>query len=444
MAESEIDENTPKSPERRRLLIGAAKGLTALAIAKAIGTDDRSSAPIGYVPSPEKAKVKPPETLPDDVLTEKELKEANITIYKTKDVKLYLRKSAIEIPGFKDSAKGKNGGIVIALIDSDAITWGAVDQLPPDAKSFWQALHIHPDDFTDDYWNQYFKLKKEEVSKRIGNYNQQLEDISSGKEETKIQETINLYEKLISDAEAQGEDSQEDREHLLWWQERKERCKNGELEIDIKSWRDTAQEDLERTKEFEKDPKKRKDFILESSTWGQLLDQQTLEETIQTENIQDPLDPYYQSPVSMKHPQARYTHIKNNHPEWIGKTFIYLCVGGRRKPHPDQSYQGPNDYEVNLQDKKEVGYHVIPKDPDMDYPPGYVLRHEIGHYGTTHKPHVEKEARADEFAFQSLGNAWRKYYRTGDNSGYSFIFATKEGLTFTRNFEPDKTPTPAI
>lgn len=428
-----------KPISRRKSLIWGAIGvasLGALAATKVIGTCNESSQPL-----------KPPENLPDDVLSEEELKRANITIYNTKDVVLYIRSSALEMPAFSDAAEGKIGGLVIALVGDQAMTWDALDHLPPDARLIAQSIRVHPSDFPQGYWDEYFKHKRPEVLKEINKYKQDLADILSGKTETYIKEAISNYQKWIKEAVDQGKDPSKDQESLAYWQEQLRELQSGELEKGDRMWLSRSQEDLKRIKKFEKDPKALAEYLLKKpdQALGQSLDRQTIEDFIaNTENIEDPLSPYYKSPIPMRPPTARYNYIKENHPEWLDRSYFYICVGKQRKPHPSESFQGPNDFDVSKEDRKGLGYHVTPKGKPKDNPnSGFALRHEIGHYGhTPDKDGIEKEAEADDFAFQTLVAAWEKYNQTDDNSGYSFVFVTKEGLTYTRNLESDKPQNP--
>lgn len=47
------------------------------------------------------------------------------------------------------------------------------------------------------------------------------------------------------------------------------------------------------------------------------------------------------------------------------------------------------------------------------------------------------EYEADTLMFNSIVDAWDKYQKTGDSSGYPFVFVTPEGIIITK-----KSPTP--
>lgn len=82
----------------------------------------------------------PPEILSvatQDILTENDLKNANIEIHQTNNVKLSLRKSALEFPVFQDAIKKKNGGVEIILVDG----LGSFENLSQADQRLYQGTH---------------------------------------------------------------------------------------------------------------------------------------------------------------------------------------------------------------------------------------------------------------------------------------------------------------
>lgn len=118
--------------------------------------------------------------------------------------------------------------------------------------------------------------------------------------------------------------------------------------------------------------------------------------------------------------------------------YIFLAVGEPLAPHPKQSYPNPKQIEeTNKLPARgyRFGYLGLP---------GFVLRHEIEHYeddpnlGKTlpgYKETLPFEYQIDTLAYESIVKAWEKYQKTGDTSGYPFIFETKEGLIFTKHVD---------
>lgn len=154
------ESDSPENPTRRNLLKGFAAAIGLVAVAKAGLT---------LLSSQEAART---ENLPEDVLSEEELKQAHITIYQTPQVQLYLRRSALEIPLFKDVLRGKYAyrgeaeenldGVVIALVDSDSLNWNAISNLPDDARLIWQGGELHPSEYTESIWQKIIRSKQDD------------------------------------------------------------------------------------------------------------------------------------------------------------------------------------------------------------------------------------------------------------------------------------------
>jgi len=79
--------------------------------------------------------------MPDDLLSEEELKTAHIKIYQTRHTQLYLQQSALDqFPLFTDAKSGQLKEVVIVLVDHPKIDWIASEKMPEEAKLLWQAL----------------------------------------------------------------------------------------------------------------------------------------------------------------------------------------------------------------------------------------------------------------------------------------------------------------
>lgn len=117
---------------------------------------DLSARPSPHIPRPA--------DLPEDVLSEEELKGAGITIYQTEDTQLYLRRDVFDLPLFRDVKGGKLEGVVISLVDSDALSWNSVSKLPLDARSVWLAQQLHPSEYPEKYWQDLDKYENDMVA----------------------------------------------------------------------------------------------------------------------------------------------------------------------------------------------------------------------------------------------------------------------------------------
>lgn len=101
----------------------------------------------------------PPERLPDDILQENELATAHITIYNTADTQLYLRKSSLDIPIFKDAKEG-NHEVIIVLVDHHSVSLKAVEKLPADTRLAWEAITSTPEQEYNDFLSFRKKILK--------------------------------------------------------------------------------------------------------------------------------------------------------------------------------------------------------------------------------------------------------------------------------------------
>lgn len=136
--------------------------------------------------------------------------------------------------------------------------------------------------------------------------------------------------------------------------------------------------------------------------------------------------------------QGQRVAFVQKHPQWLGKVYIYLSIGGKFEPHPRQSYPSPEFFEVNQEFTKSIGYHVHPKEG-----PGFSLHHEVAHYETDEHG-ITGEYESDRIAYERLMKAWQKFQETGDSSGYPFVFVTPEGITITKRPPDKRTPETSV
>lgn len=104
-----------------------------------------------------------PEGLPEDILTKEELQKAGITVYQTEDTQLYLRRGIFDFPLFRDAREKRIKGVVIALVDSDSISWNSTSQLPMDARAVWQGRILHPSEYSEANWDELKKYTQDMI-----------------------------------------------------------------------------------------------------------------------------------------------------------------------------------------------------------------------------------------------------------------------------------------
>lgn len=299
--------DSPDSPSRRGLL----KGFVA-----AIGLVAAAKAGLTLLSSQEAPRT---ENLPEDVLTEEELKQAHITIYQTLQVQLYLRRSALDIPLFQDVLRGKYtyrgeemgklNGLVIALVDSDSLNWDAISNLPEDARLIWQGGGIHPSEYTEEEWQKIIKSKQDNG---IYLHNLQLSSRQES-ERKKIQEEIDRIK----------------------------------LELEI----------------FQDRPRAISYLASHRDSTGLFF----IAPKINPEDlVQD------KSRYKEKQYQRKLATVQ--HPEWYDKAYLYLAVGGVSKPSIAESYPRPDQFKVDRQYYPED--YIVTEGRSI----GFTLWHEVSHH----------------------------------------------------------------
>lgn len=125
----------------------------------------------------------------------------------------------------------------------------------------------------------------------------------------------------------------------------------------------------------------------------------------------------------------RYEKLWQEHPELQNKVFIFLAVGGKKKPNPEDSYLAPERYHEmpDIEKIKEKGGYRF----SGPHTAGSIFRHETYHYNSGEKSNSEYEA--DTGGFESIVRAWETKQTTGRTDGYPIVFITAEGITVTKN-----------
>lgn len=130
-------ENTPmKIPRRGFLGLLGATG-AGLAIKGLLGNSPK-------VESSNKPPTSEITSRPDGSISPEELKQVHIRIYNTSETELFITKKTMEIPLFRDAAKGITGEAVIVLVDGPSLTWEASESLPEELKRAYQAGNLEP------------------------------------------------------------------------------------------------------------------------------------------------------------------------------------------------------------------------------------------------------------------------------------------------------------
>lgn len=414
--------------------------------------------------------------LPEDTLTEEELSKAHIKIYQAPEVKLHLRKEALDLPVFKDAKEKKIEGVVITLIDASAINWDSVGKLPNEPRSIWEATQLYPEEYRSDYWDQlreYYQQQSEYQQGSLTFWERDLDDVISGKKGETLKRLLeNRTRRLREDEDdLQLSGTQEGfmemlrkrfgyRDDMVDYslknllsqykvssidealQIRLEDVRKGleqlrkDLKVTAQDIQDLASGAYEkRVRSFIQSAKRTKQ---DAEDWLEVLSdrkkavekatrkQGTLGWFIRPQNIFQYIPSY----------DPRFTRAYNIthgwNQDWGRKAYLYICVGEDSKPSPDQSYPQPNWFKSA---SEEFGSNSVKKSYDIfsengQDNTGFTLRHEVSHYKLEGGSHNEYEA--DHGALDSITSAWERYQENGDTSGYAFVFATKEGLVITK------------
>lgn len=324
-------------------------------------------------------------------LTEEELEKAHIRIVQTPEVTLKLGKGIFDFPIFKDALEGKLKEVVVVLVDDPRISWKSSTGMPGDARFVWQAVSVHPAEHSDQYWKdrqesveeiiKFWELKVEKYQKRVAEENDPKQKL--------------LYEGYIFDFK---QNIQHNKESLFFLSGGKEFAIKAEEEFGVGG--------------------------PGADVYGQIVRLDSDRDYPNNPGVQKDFQNY---PAT----KERFESLKKDHPELNGKVFIYIAVGGKRKPKPVQSYPKPEQFEeIDLPIIKERGYYRYTQEGKTL---GTTLRHELSHYETDGASVNEYEA--DTRMFHSIEGASQRE-KKGDKSGYPFHFFTAEGETITKHQQP--------
>ncbi len=133
--------------------------------------------------------------------------------------------------------------------------------------------------------------------------------------------------------------------------------------------------------------------------------------------------------------------VASRDPKLKDKVFIFVAVGGKRKPYPNQSYLSPNQFQ-EIPGSHPPGYTEGTYRYIGPTTAGQTLRHESEHYYNNPHGISSSEYNADTGMFKSIEDAWKRK-QEGDESGYPFVFETAEGVTITKNIAQQDPSNPA-
>jgi hypothetical protein len=326
------------------------------------------------------------EELPEDVLTEQQLRERGIRIVQTDKVKLYLRKSAFEEGGALHGLDGRGHSINIVLVDGAVVT----EELLVDEqhKPFKSLLGKRTKEI------QEFRKKKIEESAAIvdrskAGYAYFFQEYKAGRGEYST-----FYANILLDAKAQAP---------VW----KEHITDGEAYVYMAS-HGATQGDAAGL------------YVSPNNNIANLF-----VTAGSSEFKSDLAYLYFDHEDKLKVRVKPLEYRQNDYVESSGSESDYT-------PRISQTHPDPAGFTLNENAK--------PSDP-KSYPyagqtPGLVLRHEVAHHeligGNPKNPNYS-EYDTDMRAMRGIREAWEKWVSSGyrDDSGYNFVFQTQRGIILT-------------
>lgn len=110
---------------------------------------------------------------------------------------------------------------------------------------------------------------------------------------------------------------------------------------------------------------------------------------------------------------AIFLAVSRKEDKKVGRMTILSQSG--KPPYPKDSYPDPREYRISSSD---------PTYPVPASTAGFALRHEFAHEVSSHP-------KTDYIALDGIKEAWEKFQKTGDDSGYYFVFETPKGIVVT-------------
>lgn len=362
----------------------------------------------------------------DDLLSDEQLQAAHIRIIQAPSVKLRLRKGIFDFPIFHDAKEGRLKEVAIVLIDHPNLSWNASNKMPEDAKLAFQAHCLNPAEATESYWKvrqenekvmkSSYKEMQKTFKEQLDKTNAELKTLIADRDETlrQLSTVTDDYQRKLLTNQLSNQNGMVKTwgKLVLIDSQLLSNARSGEIDAELKLLELMWDRDRVIQKESE-----------DSDVTGQFVKPGMIR-IIDEEGEKKAKE---QDPEGFK----RYKRLLQEHPELQGKVFIFLAVGGKKKPDPTDSYPSPDKYkdmEVhNLQEAEAQGRYRF----FGPYTAGSIFRHEASHYGDGEFARSEYEA--DTGGFESVVRAWETKQTTGRTDGYPIVFITSEGITVTKN-----------
>lgn len=374
-----------------------------------------------------------------DVLSDEELGQFGISIHNTPETELYIRKSAFEeFDIFRDAKDGRTKGVVITLVDDDSLSWDAMGRIPDEfLKTLGQAIAQDPVKFVEENYESLIESYQVQIDTSRSAYQANLSDLydlDQGVLDERISETVNELEGQkqragVSELITKALDSQ-----IQLLINRLIRIKSGEeRELIVQA----IEDDMARMQEAE-------EILAQIGTKTDAVKYYEKDSPV-LGMIGRPENGINFSNEERFTPRQKELGEKLDQmdPGWKDKIFLFVSVGGKLTPKPDQSYPQRDWYKIHK--NSSFGFLPIPlasqipipgqylvdmSDPQLRGGASFVLRHELGHYEPEENLHDER--KTDLKALDSLAQASVRYQEMGDDRGYPFIFKNSHGLTYAQ------------
>lgn len=297
----------------------------------------------------------------------------------------------------------------------------------------WEALNIHPSEWDESHWQAEIdknNIHIVQLNGHIDDQNKVIEELQNGQLEARTLVELEIAKQTLRDVEnnlhADAKERLEAVEQLANLYKYLRVVRNGELSASYQKTIAYNNESLKQAVDTQ--------LLLQDKN-ARITYAENLEGTNTGAYIDGALVGDYDTSVKSKGMVRRYNEVKK-HPEWMEKVYLYVAVGESAQPDMTGNYPSPSNFDIKPEKKdQDRGYFVNAKGGNDNT--GFILRHEVGHHTDRADERFSHEANADQFAIDTLTDAWQRYQR-GDDTGYYFVFATPDGIIYTKDLEPRK------
>lgn len=364
-----------------------------------------------------------------DTLTSEELAANRIRIINSKDTELYLRNEVFDFELFRDAKEGKIDEVVITLVDNDSLAWNAFGEIDDEfVRTLGQSIARDPEKYVDENYESIREDSLSTLESTQKSYQRALSDLkllNDGELIPTIEEEIRKLEEegLAKITNKIGRELIENQIKAM--RERIQRIEDGsERDILVDSI-EKNRVTIERTQELLDNTNDRESavnyFSNNSSTYGQIV------------KANNGID-FSNSDRFTQRQRNLGEKLDSMEPNWKNKVYVFISVGGRFTPKPEDSYPDPDWYE--MYDNSAHFFAFLNPEAylvDMAHTRAgapHILRHEVSHYREGKlAPERETELRA----LASMTKASNRYRQEGDSGGYAFVFKNKHGITFAKD-----------